>query len=81
VAVQPPRRREADSSGEVGAIKASPIVCGDRDAFFPRSEQEALAATTAGSRPVAYPGAGHGRRWEEPERFAADLAAFEGRVG
>jgi pimeloyl-ACP methyl ester carboxylesterase len=29
---------------------------------------------------VVYQNAGHAPHWEEPERFAADLAAFAGSV-
>jgi pimeloyl-ACP methyl ester carboxylesterase len=42
----------------------------------PRSDQDALAATIAGSKLLVYRGIGHAIHWEEPERFAADLAIF-----
>jgi pimeloyl-ACP methyl ester carboxylesterase len=68
---------EADYSGELGKIKAPTlIVWGDQDAYFLRSDQEALASGIGGARLVAYPGAGHATHWEEPERFAADLVTF-----
>lgn len=68
---------EADLSGELDKIQAPTlIVWGDHDAFFPESDQKALAATIANSRLVVYPGAGHALHWEEPARFAADLAGF-----
>lgn len=77
---------EADFSAELRKIKAPTlIVWGDQDSLT-RSRQEALTAAIAGSQLMVYPGAGHGLHWEEPERFAADLAAFtknsssEGRV-
>jgi len=52
------------------------IVWGDQDAFCPRSDQDLLVAAIADSRLLVYPGAGHDPHWEEPARFAADLAAF-----
>jgi pimeloyl-ACP methyl ester carboxylesterase len=52
------------------------IVWGDKDNFCPDSDQQALRAAIAGSQLVTYPGVGHALHWEEPERFAADLAAF-----
>lgn len=30
---------------------------------------------------IVYEKAGHALHWEEPERFAADLVAFAGRLG
>lgn len=69
-----------DFSGELGEILAPTlIVWGDRDGLT-RSEQGPLAAAIAGSRLLVYPGAGHGLHWEEPARFAADLAAFAEEV-
>jgi non-heme chloroperoxidase len=68
---------EDDSFEELGKIQAPTlIVWGDRDALLPRSDQEALAAAIAGSRLVAYAGAGHAFYWEEPDRVASDLVAF-----
>jgi pimeloyl-ACP methyl ester carboxylesterase len=68
---------EADHSGDLGAIRAPTLVLwGDRDTLVPRSEQDALAEAIPGSRLVVYPGVGHGLHWEDPERVAADLAAF-----
>jgi non-heme chloroperoxidase len=71
---------EADFSGELEKIKAPTlIVWGDQDTLT-GSEQEALAATIAGSQRLVYPGAGHGLHWEEPARFAADLVTFTEKV-
>lgn len=62
---------------EHGAIRAPTLVVwGDRDELIPRSDQERLVAAIPGSRLVAYPDAGHVVHWEEPERFARDVAAF-----
>lgn len=52
------------------------LVWGDRDAILTRSDQDALATAIPHSRLLVYPGAGHSPHWEEPERFAFDLAAF-----
>lgn len=55
-----------------------PTLCvwGDRDAFLQRSDQEQLVASIRRSRLTVYEGAGHALHWEEPARFAADLAGF-----
>jgi non-heme chloroperoxidase len=67
----------ADFSADLREIKAPTLIAwGDRDAFFPRSEQQTLAAAIAGSRLMIYPGGGHAFHWEDPRRFAADLTAF-----
>jgi non-heme chloroperoxidase len=66
-----------DFSKELEKIKAPAlIVWGDQDAFCPRTDQDMLARAIAGSQLVVYSGAGHALHWEEPERFAADLARF-----
>ena len=70
-------RREGDFSAELSQIKAPTlIVWGDRDARYPRSEQETLARVITGARLIIYPGAGHLLHWEEPERFSSDLVTF-----
>jgi pimeloyl-ACP methyl ester carboxylesterase len=52
------------------------VIWGDRDAFTPRAEQDAISKSIAGSRLVVYAGTGHCPHWEEPARFAGDLIAF-----
>ncbi len=54
------------------------VIWGDQDAILPLSDQQALAAAVPGARLVIYRGEGHAFYWEEPERVAADLAAFVG---
>ena len=66
-----------DFTGELYRIKTPALlIWGDRDALVSRSDQEALLEAITGSRLVVYEGAGHAPHWEEPERFAAELAAF-----
>jgi non-heme chloroperoxidase len=73
---------EADIAGELGGIEAPTLVVwGDRDTIQSRSEQEVLVGAIAGARLIVYPGAGHAMHWEEPARFAADLAAFVAGLG
>ena len=57
------------------------IVWGDRDAFAPAGDQDALVAAIAGSRLLVYRGAGHALHWEEPARIAADVVAFVEGLG
>jgi pimeloyl-ACP methyl ester carboxylesterase len=52
------------------------LVWGDADGFFGRADQELLHAGIAGSRLSVYEGTGHCPNWEEPDRFARELAAF-----
>jgi pimeloyl-ACP methyl ester carboxylesterase len=52
------------------------IVWGDRDAFFGRADQEQLLAGIPDAALRVYAETGHAPNWEEPERFANELAAF-----
>jgi pimeloyl-ACP methyl ester carboxylesterase len=52
------------------------IVWGRHDAFAPRSEQDLLRRAIARSELIVYESAGHALHWEEPARFANDLARF-----
>ena len=54
------------------------VVWGDADAFFGRADQEALLAGLARATFTVHAGAGHSPHWEDPERFARELAAFVG---
>lgn len=66
-----------DFAAELGRVRAPTLlVWGAQDGFCARSEQEALLAAIPGSRLLVHESAGHGVHWEEPERFAAELAAF-----
>ncbi len=67
----------ADLSAELGKIKAPTlIIWGDKDAYFLREQQDALAAGIANAKLVIYSGAGHALHWEAPQRFANDLVEF-----
>jgi pimeloyl-ACP methyl ester carboxylesterase len=72
---------DEDFSREIAKISAPTLILwGDKDGFCSRSEQEALRAAIPGAGLIAYPGAGHGLHWEEPNRAAADIAAFVGDI-
>ena len=55
-------------------------VWGDCDAFASRADQDHLLARVPSARLRVYEGTGHAVHWEEPERFAADVAALAARV-
>ena len=66
-----------DFSADLPAISAPALmVWGELDAFVPRAQQDALLAAIPGSRLIVHEGAGHAFHWEDPERFAGELAAF-----
>ena len=72
---------EAVPATETATITVPTVILwGDRDAFLPRADQEALAAAIPGSRLVVYEGAGHVVHWEEPERVAAEISALAEQV-
>jgi pimeloyl-ACP methyl ester carboxylesterase len=52
------------------------LVWGDSDGVVGRDMQDVLEARIVDAMFVAYPGVGHTPRWEEPQRFADDLATF-----
>jgi non-heme chloroperoxidase len=71
--------REDEHVARLDSIEAPTLlIWGDQDAFVPESDQETLLRTIAGSRLEIYRGTGHAVHWEEPTRFAADLATFVG---
>jgi non-heme chloroperoxidase len=66
-----------DDTAELGRIAATTLlVWGDADAIVERGTQDLLAARIPDVRALVYPGVGHTPRWEDPPRFAADLATF-----
>jgi non-heme chloroperoxidase len=56
------------------------LVWGDADDLVDRDMQRRLAATIGDVELVAYRGVGHTPRWEDPARFAADVARFVDRI-
>ncbi len=52
------------------------IVWGDRDAIFPRPEQDALLDRLSRSALSVYRNAGHAPHWERPGQFARELERF-----
>jgi pimeloyl-ACP methyl ester carboxylesterase len=68
---------EDDLGAELSKIDAPTlIVWGDRDGVVSRIDQDALVAAIKGTRLLVYDGGGHSPHWEEPSRFASDLAGF-----
>jgi non-heme chloroperoxidase len=52
------------------------LVWGDADGLVGREMQSTLLSRLADATLLVYAGVGHTPRWERPERFAADVAAF-----
>jgi non-heme chloroperoxidase len=70
-----------DDAADLGRITAPVLVIwGERDALFPREEQERLVAAIPDTRLAVYSETGHCPNWERPERVANDLDAFMGQV-
>ncbi len=68
-----------DLSAGLGQIEQPVLlVHGERDALVPREEQDWLLGTLPNARLLTFEGTGHAPHWEEPERFARELAAFAG---
>jgi pimeloyl-ACP methyl ester carboxylesterase len=66
--------RDADELGRITAPTL--LIRGERDALFPRQDQDYLAGAIPGARLRSYPDIGHCPNWECPDRVAADLQAF-----
>lgn len=69
-----------DDSADLGAITAPTLlVWGDADDLVDRAAQDTLASRIGNAELLIYPGVGHTPRWEDPARFAGDVAAFVSR--
>lgn len=70
-----------DARPHLDAIRCPTLlVFGARDALFDRAGQDELLGGIAGAELVLYEDSGHCPSWEEPERFARELAAFVART-
>jgi pimeloyl-ACP methyl ester carboxylesterase len=56
------------------------LIWGDADGLVGREMQAGLLRSLPDARLIIYPGAGHTPRWENPDRFSSDLAAFAGAL-
>jgi pimeloyl-ACP methyl ester carboxylesterase len=66
-----------DFSAELGRVRMSVLLpWGDADAFVPEADQARLARELPRATRCVYRGAGHALHWEQPERFATDVACF-----
>lgn len=66
-----------DDTAELDRVAAPALlVWGDDDQLVPRAMQDALLARLPTATLLVYEGVGHTPRWEDPRRFASDLAAF-----
>ena len=66
-----------DDFAELSRISAPTILYwGEADGFSTYERQQELASEIPGAELRVYAGAGHSLHWEEPKRFAADLAKF-----
>ncbi len=74
-----PGIRDFDVSRDLQRIAApTTIIWGDQDRVpvATREAQSQLVDAIPDARLIIYTGAGHSPHWEQPERFAADLASF-----
>lgn len=56
--------------------KPALIIWGEKDSFGPRADQEFFVTAIKGSQLIEYKGIGHSLHWEQPKRFAQDVANF-----
>ena len=70
---------EHDDTAELHRIEVPVrLIWGDADPLVTREVQEELVRRLRRAQLVVYPGVGHTPRFEDPARFAADVAAFLG---
>lgn len=72
---------EYDDLADIHRIAAPTLlVWGDADPLVSRAMQQALIARIPDAELVVYRRLGHTPRWEDPARFASDVAAFAARL-
>lgn len=68
---------EYNDMAELGRITAPTVlIWGDADELVRREMQEKLLERISCGELIVYPGVGHTPRWEDPIRFASDVAGF-----
>jgi pimeloyl-ACP methyl ester carboxylesterase len=71
------RLLEYDDTRQIERIEVPTLLLwGDRDALFPRTDQDRFVAALPSARLAVYEDTGHCPNWERPDRVAADIAAF-----
>jgi pimeloyl-ACP methyl ester carboxylesterase len=56
------------------------LIWGDDDAYVDEASQDTLLRELREAERIVYAGGGHTPHWDDPPRFAADLARFAARV-
>lgn len=70
-----------DDTSELPRLEAPTLLLwGDDDALVSREMQELLADRIPRAELIVYPGVGHTPRWDDAQRFTADLVTFVERV-
>lgn len=79
-------RKVLNAIGEVDLTSALPrivaptlLICGDEDALFGRSSQQALLRGLPDASLAVIPGVGHSPHWEEPHAVAHLITSFAAR--
>jgi len=71
-----------DDLHEIDRITAPTLlIWGDQDRLVGREMQQLLTGRLQHGELMVYEGLGHTPRWEDPSRFAADVAGFVARAG
>jgi non-heme chloroperoxidase len=69
--------REYDDASELPRLDVPTLIAwGDRDAIIDRAATDGLVRAIRSSRLIVYENVGHTPHWEQPARFAEDVAAF-----
>lgn len=70
-----------DDTSELARVAAPTLlIWGDADALVRREAQDELLVGLPRSELLVYRGVGHTPRWEDPARFASDVASFVERI-
>ena len=72
---------EYDDTNELARVGAPALlIWGDGDALVSREMQDMLADRIPNAELIVYSAVGHTPRWDDPQRFGEDLAAFVERL-